>query len=112
MKNRPRYIFVIVMIALFGVLCVARLSSLQIIHGEENYKKSLSRTQRTVVQTAPRGEFYDRYGRLIVANRMGFTVEFQRVKGMRDDEINSIILKVNSILAANGDHARRPTSFR
>lgn len=103
MKNRPRYIFVIVMIALFGVLCVARLSSLQIIHGEENYKKSLSRTQRTVVQTAPRGEFYDRYGRLIVANRMGFTVEFQRVKGMRDDEINSIILKVNSILAANGD---------
>lgn len=103
MKNRARYIFVIVMIALFGVLCVARLSSLQIIHGEENYKKSLSRTQRTVVQTAPRGEFYDRYGRLIVANRMGFTVEFQRVKGMRDDEINSIILKVNSILAANGD---------
>lgn len=103
MKNRPRYIFVIVMIALFGVLCVARLSSLQIIHGEENYKKSLSRTQRTVVQTAPRGEFYDRYGRLIVANRMGFTVEFQRVKGMRDDEINSTILKVNSILAANGD---------
>lgn len=103
MKNRPRYIFVIVMIALFGVLCVVRLSSLQIIHGEENYKKSLSRTQRTVVQTAPRGEFYDRYGRLIVANRMGFTVEFQRVKGMRDDEINSIILKVNSILAANGD---------
>ncbi len=103
MKNRPRYIFVIVMVALFGVLCVARLSSLQIIHGEENYKKSLSRTQRTVVQTAPRGEFYDRYGRLIVANRMGFTVEFQRVKGMRDDEINSIILKVNSILAANGD---------
>ena len=103
MKNRPRYIFVIVMIALFGVLCVARLSSLQIIHGEENYKKSLSRTQRTVVQTAPRGEFYERYGRLIVANRMGFTVEFQRVKGMRDDEINSIILKVNSILAANGD---------
>ncbi len=103
MKNRPRYIFVIVMIALFGVLCVARLSSLQIIHGEENYKKSLSRTQRTIVQTAPRGEFYDRYGRLIVANRMGFTVEFQRVKGMRDDEINSIILKVNSILAANGD---------
>ena len=36
MKNRPRYIFVIVMVALFGVLCVARLSSLQIIHGEEN----------------------------------------------------------------------------
>lgn len=107
MKNRKRYIFVMVMIAVFCLLCIVRLSSLQIIHGEENYKKSLSRTQRTIVLSAPRGEFYDRYGRLIVANRMGFSVEFQRVKGMKDDEINSIILKVNSILEENGDS---PTS--
>ena len=107
MKNRKRYIFVMVMIAVFCLLCIVRLSSLQIIHGEENYKKSLSRTQRTIVLSAPRGEFYDRYGRLIVANRMGFSVEFQRVKGMKDDEINSIILKINSILEENGDS---PTS--
>lgn len=103
MKNRPRYIFIIVMIAAFSLLCIARLASLQIIHGEENYKKSLSRTQRTIVLSAPRGEFYDRYGRLIVANRMGFSVEFQRVKGMKDEEINSIILKINAILEENGD---------
>lgn len=103
MKNRPRYIFVVCMICLFCALCVGKLVSLQIVHGEDNYKKSLSRTQRTVVQTAPRGEFYDRYGRLIVSNRMGFSVEFQRVKGMKDDEINEIIIKIYKILAENSD---------
>lgn len=103
MENRSRYIFVIVMICVFAALCTAKLASLQIIHGEENYQKSLSRTQRTVVEAAPRGEMYDRYGRLIVANRMGFTVEFQRVSGMKDDEINEIIYKINKILSDNGD---------
>lgn len=103
MKKNGRYIFVIAMTLFFSALCIAKLASLQIVHGEENYKKSLSRTQRTVVQQAPRGELYDRYGRLIVANRMGFTLEFQRVSGMKDDEINEIIVKVGRVLSQNGD---------
>lgn len=103
MKSRARYIFIVCVTALFAVLCIFKLASLQIIHGEENYQKSLSRTRRTIVETAPRGEFYDRYGRLIVANRMGFTVEFQRVKGMTDEEINKTIIKINQILNKNGD---------
>ncbi len=103
MKNRPRYIFIVCIICIFAVACIGRLVSLQIVHGEENYQKSLSRTQRTVVRDAARGEFYDRYGRLIVSNRMGYSVEFQRVKGMKDEEINEIIFKISKILSENGD---------
>lgn len=103
MKNVKRFITVTVVMCLFVVACLIRLASLQIVNGEENYQKSLSRIQRTLSVTAPRGEIYDRYGRAIVANRMGFSVEFQRVKNMDDTGINETILRLYGILERNGD---------
>lgn len=103
MDNRKRYVFLYAMLVVFAIICIIRLSDLQIVNGKENYEKSLSRTQRTVSVSAPRGEIYDRYGRVIVGNRMGFSVEFQRVKGMDDAEINGIILKTHGVFKNNGD---------
>ena len=94
MRNAKRYAFLVAILIVFAAACITRLSNLQIVNGEENREKSLSRTQKTIEISAPRGEIYDRYGRIIVANRMGYTVEFQRVKGMEDGEINEIILKI------------------
>ncbi len=103
MENKKRYAFVYALLGIFAILVIIKLSVLQIAEGKENYEKSLSRTQRTVSVSAPRGEIYDRYGRVIVGNRMGFSVEFQRVKGMKDKEINEIIKKTGEIFERNGD---------
>lgn len=103
MEKRGRYIFLYIVLILFAVTAITKLALLQIVEGQDNYEKSLSRTQRTVKVSAPRGEIYDRYGRVIVGNRMGFSVEFQRVKGMDDGEINEIIAKMHKIFAINGD---------
>ncbi|MBQ2942077.1 MAG: hypothetical protein IJD97_07575 [Clostridia bacterium] len=105
MDNKKRYMVLYAVLIVFAVVAIIRLSVLQIVNGRENYEKSLSRTQRTVSISAPRGEIYDRYGRVIVGNRMGFSVEFQRVKGMNDAEINSIILKAHETFRQNGDTA-------
>ncbi len=107
MNEKKRYIAVLSLIFIFVAICIGRLSMLQIVRGQENYEKSLSRTQRSIAVNAPRGEIYDRYGRVIVANRLGFTIEFQRVKNMKDDEINETIVKIYAVLASNGD---KPTS--
>ncbi|MBR6719888.1 MAG: penicillin-binding protein 2 [Clostridia bacterium] len=101
MDNRKRYIVLYAVLIIFAIIAIIRLSVLQIVNGKENYEKSLSRTQRTVSISAPRGEIYDRYGRVIVGNRMGFSVEFQRVKGMDDAEINEIILKTHEVFKSN-----------
>ena len=103
MDNKKRYAFIYVVLVVFAIIAIVRLSILQIVNGKENYEKSLSRTQRTVSVSAPRGEIYDRYGRVIVGNRMGFSVEFQRVKGMDDEEINEIILKAHRVFKLNDD---------
>lgn len=103
MENKKRYAFLYAVLIVFAILAIIKLSVLQIVNGKENYEKSLSRTQRTVSVSAPRGEIYDRYGRVIVGNRMGFSVEFQRVKGMDDEEINEIIKKTGEIFRKNGD---------
>ncbi len=103
MGNKKRYAFLYGILIVFAILAIIKLSVLQIVNGKENREKSLSRTQRTVSVSAPRGEIYDRYGRVIVGNRMGFSVEFQRVKGMDDAEINEIVRKTREIFTLNGD---------
>ncbi len=103
MNDKKRYAFLYVFIIVFAIICIIKLVSLQIINGSKYYEKSLSRIERTISVSAPRGEIYDRYGRVIVGNRMGFSVEFQRVSGMKDAEINEIILKTHKIFAENGE---------
>ncbi len=103
MENKKRYIVIYIALILFAAIAITKLAMLQIVEGQENYEKSLSRTQRTIKVNAPRGEIYDRYGRVIVGNRMGFSVDFQRVSGMDDGEINEIIVKIHEILNLNGD---------
>ncbi len=103
MNNKKRYAFLCFLIIAFAVMCIIKLVNLQIVNGKKNYEKSLSRIQRTISVSAPRGEIFDRYGRVIVGNRMGFSVEFQRVSGMKDEEINEIILKAHNVFMQNGD---------
>lgn len=66
-----------VMAALIWVCFAAlfsRLWVLQIIRGPENYRRSLEYTTYDIPIPAPRGVFYDRHGRLLVANRPGYNV--------------------------------------
>jgi penicillin-binding protein 2 len=74
-----RYIAVAVLCALCMLMMGGRLVDLQIIHGEEYRSQTEKKVFRTTVVQAPRGEILDRYGRPLVTNRMGFTVQIDKM---------------------------------
>ncbi len=72
-------------------LIVCFLIKLQLVDGADYRQRSDRRTTKSVVLSAPRGEFYDRYGRAIVTNRSGYSVQIQKKPGMSDDSLNQLI---------------------
>ena len=63
-----------VLIWLCFVVLLGRLWILQIIKGAYNLRVSVEYATRDILIPAPRGVFYDRHGRLLVANRSGYDV--------------------------------------
>lgn len=63
---------------ILAALCFAvlfgRLWILQIVRGAVNYRRSMEYTTYDITIPAPRGVFYDRRGRLLVANRPSYNV--------------------------------------
>ncbi len=93
---KVRFILIFCFLAVFTILCVARLFSLQIIHGAEYKEKAENRLVRAYPIKAPRGEMLDRFGRPMVTNRMGYYVQIQDVSS-DDSSLNKIIYNLIKI---------------
>lgn len=65
--------FVVAIGAVFAVL-VAKLWSMQLIHGDEYTEQAESNSTTTVYTQAPRGRILDRNGNVLVTNRVSLTV--------------------------------------
>lgn len=92
-----RFAFFGICAALFALLYVGRLANLQIVNGEEYRRQTERRIYRTTAVAAPRGGIYDRYGRALVVNRMGFSVILDGYLLPRD-RMNDILLSLLSML--------------
>ncbi len=98
---KARLIFILCFLAVFTTLCVARLFSLQIVHGDEYREKAENRLVRAYPIKAPRGEMLDRYGRPLVTNSMGYYVQLQSVNN--DDKVlNATIYNLIKIFETDG----------
>lgn len=86
---------------------VFRLAQLQLVHGQENRELSQARAQASLPLPAPRGEIFDRYGRPLVTNRMGFSIVLREERGLsaqqRNQQRNDIIMRVINVLRHTGD---------
>lgn len=100
LRNRTVILTVLVCLALLGI--AVRLTKLQIVQGGEYRQQSENRLVRNMPLPAPRGEILDRYGRPLVTNRMGFSVQFQK-SDLSDNELNAVILDVIGVLEAQGE---------
>ncbi len=97
---RARFIFIFCFLAVFTAFCVARLFSLQIVHGDEYKEKAENRLVRAYPIKAPRGEMLDRYGRPMVTNSMGYYVQIQHIS--RDNNVlNKTIYNLIKIFEAD-----------
>ena len=98
---KARFILIFCFLAVFTLLCVARLFSLQIIHGAEYKEKAENRLVRAYPIKAPRGEMLDRFGRPMVTNSMGYYVQIQDVS-TDDHALNRTIYNLIKIFEADG----------
>lgn len=88
---KGRYITIRVILSICAALIVGSLIKLQLVDGASYRETSDRRTTRSVVVQAPRGEIYDRYGRAIVTNRSGYSVQIQSRRDMDNENLNRLI---------------------
>ncbi len=96
-ENKSRLIFIKVVLAILAVILVVRLFYLQIIKGDQYLAMSTQRYTVGMVDKAPRGEIFDRYGKPLITNRVGYSLQLQKTD-ISDDELNDVLLKVIQIL--------------
>ena len=75
---------------------------MQIVNGESYREQSEKRLTRESETYAPRGEIYDRYGKLLVTSEASYILQLYRTK-ISSEELNNVLLKVAEILEKNGD---------
>ncbi len=96
-----RRIALLVLVVVLSVVYLFRLANLQIAEGASYAERAQKRISRSVSVSAPRGEIYDRYGRAFVKNRMGFSVQLDKVN-LQTETQNQVILNLLEVLDAGG----------
>lgn len=96
-RESNKVYFIYVFAAVLAFLILIRLVDLQLVKGSEYAAKSESRLVRSMTISAPRGEILDRYGRPLVTNRMGFSIQFQKTAAT-DEQLNSTILSLINLM--------------
>lgn len=105
MKTRflqSRYMQLLAFLAVLAVLLIVRLFILTVLEHGSWAQTSENISTRSIYTTAPRGEIYDRYGRLLAGNKQSFTIRMSGSK-QTDEELNANITTLLAILEKNGD---------
>ncbi len=105
---RLRTMILAILFMFMSAAVIARLFSLQIIHGEDylnNFAMSIRKT-KTIPST--RGEIYDRNGNLLAYNKLSYVVTFEdsgtySTTHERNLTLNSILYRAIKIVESHGD---------
>lgn len=100
--ERIRYNVLTVFIIIIGIILLAQLFNLQIIHGKEYLQTSNTRLTRESTVKAARGDITDNTGNKLVTTKMGFGLELYRTK-MDSQTLNNTILAIINLLEKNKD---------
>ena len=101
-----RLAFLAVVFALLIAIYSVALYKLQIIEGAEYYERSQNSIVTKQVVTAARGNILDRYGRVLVSNRMCNNIVLDAQKLFYSDDItnpNEVLLNLARIVKSCGD---------
>ena len=73
---------------------ISRLLVLQAVKGDDYLAQSKSKLTNSIEVKAPRGQIYDRNGKPLITNRVGFSVQVN-YSDMADSKLNRHTLKFN-----------------
>lgn len=92
---------VMVIIVLMAVLAV-RLFMVTILQHDRWSMEAVDQNTKTIFESAPRGNIYDRNGNVLAENKQVFAVTFN-VSSMTTEEINDSALKLVNVLIKNNE---------
>ena len=99
---KRRVIALLVFFGAFLLLFAAVLYDAQILHGGENRAKSISSNAASETVTASRGIITDRNGKVLVSNRLAYTLVFDRSSFDDDAALNAAILRLVQLCEETG----------
>lgn len=92
-----RFNILTVLVYIVGIILIARLFNLQIIHGAEYREQSNTRLTRESTLEASRGAILDKTGTPLVTSKMEFSLEMYKSK-VDTDTLNTAILNMIQVL--------------
>jgi penicillin-binding protein 2 len=98
-NNRIRYNIITILVYLIGIVLLAQLFNLQIIHGAEYRETSNVRLTRESVLKADRGNIKDNTGTLLARVEAQNTIVLYKTNQV----LNDTILRLINLLSKNGD---------
>lgn len=101
-NNRIRYNIITILVYLIGIVILAQLFNLQIIHGAEYRETSNVRLTRESVLKADRGNIKDNTGTLLARVEAQNTIVLYKTK-VNNQVLNDTILRLINLLSKNGD---------
>lgn len=90
-----RFNVLTVLIYILGIILIARLFNLQIVHGAEYREESNTRLTRESILEASRGTILDKTGAALVSSKVEFSLEMYKSKVDTADLNNSILNMIN-----------------
>lgn len=101
-KTRLRYNMLTMLVYIVGLILIAQLFNLQIVHGQEYREESNTRLTRETTIEAARGTIRDRTGVELASTKLGNSLELYKTK-VETEQFNECILKIVKVLDKNGD---------
>src|SRR5665648_445938 len=87
---------------LMSVLVIRRFV-LTVIENNEGSEAASGVSVKNIYTPAPRGEIFDKYGRLLAGNQQTFALQINPTYYENDSEINDVSIEIVKILDQNGD---------
>lgn len=101
-NDRIRYNVITILVYIIGIVLLAQLFNLQIIHGQEYRETSNTKLTRESVLKADRGDIKDSSGTIIATVDTQYSIVLYKTK-VSNETLNNTILKLVNILSTNGD---------
>ncbi len=96
-----RYNILIIMVAVLALVCIVRLFDLQIVKGMDYESQANQRLVRAYSVTAPRGEILDRNDKPLVQNRLGYSIQVQKIN-ITPEELNRTLYNAAELAGSYG----------
>ena len=101
-NDRIRYNILTILVYIVGIVLLAQLFNLQIVHGEEYRETSNTKLTRESVLKADRGSIKDSSGTMLATVDAQYSIVLYKTK-VSNDTLNTTILKLLNILSTNSD---------